>query len=153
MNTVTKIVWKEKPSFFTCSGEAPTEETIVTIGAGAVSFKKTGKMNNYMYGECPFSEAKESWEVKIKDPDYAKSFKELSAIAEDIINNNVEMENVCDSPEQTIAIHYVDGRREKVVRFGLIFKWAMLRDRLRRYLPDAMVDAAFGDIVDEAVIC
>lgn|GEM_PF-4199097 len=149
MKTITKIVWTEEPNYYLGYGSAPVEKATLTLTRDEIQFMRKTRMNDYMGGECPISDAVESWKVRVIHPDYPECFETISKEAEKVITEG-SIIKVNDGPIQSLTIYYDDGTKAKVSRECYIFlEESFLREQISIFLPDRMLQAIFGEPEEE----
>ena len=149
MKQVTKIIWKNEPCTFWCGGSAPDEKNTLTLTRDEIQFVRTAQMNDYLGGECPISEAKESWKIKVKHPDYAQAFATIAEAADKMINA-MQVGFVCDGPIQSLIVYYEDGTKAKLLnKCSFLLDEVFLKEQLSSFLPDRMWKTIFGEYEEE----
>ena len=149
MKTITKIVWKDEPSYYWCGGSAPVEKTTLTLTRDEIRFKRAAQMNDYLGDECPISAASESWRVRVKHPEYQERFLIIAKVAEKVVKGGLT-NIVCDGPIQSLVVYYDDGSNAKMPnQCSILLEEDFLREQLSSFLPDRMLVAVFGEFEEE----
>jgi hypothetical protein len=151
MKKPVKIVWKTRESFYDCGFGFPKEKSTLTLTEKTIRFERKGEMNGYLGGECPISDVKETWEVVVVNPDYQESFLSLAKAAEEALGNYDERIDF-DGPIQSLRLVYEDGSKKEVrEKIAILLDRAFLKEKIGAFLPERMVEAIFGDQLEEAI--
>ena len=90
----------------------------------------------------PISEARETWKVKMKHPDYQQAFDAIAQYADDIVNGRKEYGIICDGPTQSLIVYYDDGSKKRLLnQCAILMERGQFAMNLKTFLPDQMMEA------------